>query len=104
MDVSKSKKGTSYGICGLRRRENLNRSLREYITVMQAEMAALEMCTRKLIRETMRTIYIQICSDSQAFIKALGHSEPTLCLVREVKDFSKELTRVIIISIPGQSR
>ena len=76
-DGSKTDKGTGYGISGPKRRRDFTYSLRKYNTVFQAEMAAIETCAGKILREKVEGRCLRICTDSQASIKALENPSTT---------------------------
>lgn len=64
------RRDTGSGICELRRKEDLIRSLREYKAVFQAEIGAIETWIEEFGAGNVTDKYIQICIGIQASIKA----------------------------------
>ena len=105
-DGSKTGQSTGFGIYGSKRKYDSAYRLREYNTVFQAEMAAMETCCRKLVQDNVRGRCIRICTDSQASIMALDNPSTKSNLVREAKRTLNELSKeneVIITWIPGHT-
>lgn len=105
-DGSKTGEGTGFGISAPRRRDDVACRLRPENTVFQAEMAAIEACSRQLVRAEVQDKCICICTDSQASIMALENPCTKSKLVQETKNALNELARfnkVVITWIPGHS-
>jgi len=70
-DGSKMKEGSGAGVYGKSMGRRLSFSLGRYVTVFQAEIYAILACVYEIQFQNRPEIYMSICSDSQAALKAL---------------------------------
>jgi ribonuclease HI len=70
-DGSKMKEETKVGVFGQSVKRRLTFSLGRYKTVFQAEIHAILACVHEIQFENRPEKYVNVCSDSQAALKAL---------------------------------
>lgn len=80
-DGSKTDKGTGYGIFNYTTNEKVSGSMGQLMTVFQAELTAINICTQNLQDNSILNRSIFICSDSSSALKALYNCKITSKLV-----------------------
>jgi ribonuclease HI len=92
-DGSKVNKSTGAGVYGYDTRRKLSCSLRQYITVFQAEVYAIKSTTVEDLHRSYRNRNICILSDSQAAIKALDNYQLNSKLVSDCHQSLMQLAK-----------
>jgi len=82
MDGSRTAEGTGVGVYGQSVNRRLSIPLGKHATVFQAEVYAILACTEEIATQDHPEKYVNICSDSQAALKALQAAK-TFPLVRQ---------------------
>jgi len=84
-DGSKMMEGAGAGVYGQSLGRRLSILLGKHITVFQAEIYAILACIYKIEIQGRPEIYVSICSDSQAALKALQAAKTTSPLVKQCR-------------------
>ncbi len=103
-DGSKTGEGTGAGVKGIRPNAEFSIPMGRYPTVFQSEVHAILACAGENLRRGARNQSINILTDSQAALQALGSSEFTSKLVWECFKCVSKLGRqnqVKLIWVPG---